>query len=173
MSRVSSLTGKGYCFSLLFSLLKLLKVCFASCSLGVLGVCTFSSVEIPVYYILPSFLVVWIFYFPDLLLAGPLPQILFLILLTMMAPFFSSFSYFFLPVNIVEVLLTDLVKCVFSLRAFRLLLELLVFITFFFELLDVSSRLFLIELVIEVEPMEISALFLVEDEPDFFSFTLY
>ena len=73
----------------------------------------------------------------------------------------------------VGLLLMFLVNCLVSLRALRLLFELLVLIPLFLELLEVSSLAFLMELVMEEEPIEISALFFVEEEVDFLTLLLY
>ena len=90
-----------------------------------------------------------------------------------MAPFFYYFTSFLAAVNMVGLLLGDLANCLFSRKALRLLLEVLVFMPFFFTLLEVSSLLFLMELVMEVDPMDISALFLVDDKVDFLILVLY
>lgn len=74
--------------------------------------------------------------------------------------------------NVVALLVTDLEMVVFSRRALRLLFEQLVFIIFFLLLLDESSRFFFTELVIELEPIDMSALFLTEEEVDFLNLLL-
>ena len=73
----------------------------------------------------------------------------------------------------VGLLVVDLGNCLFSRNALRLLLELLVFMPLFLELFDVSRRVFLMELVMEADPMDMSALFLVEDKVDFLTLLLY
>ena len=73
----------------------------------------------------------------------------------------------------VGLLVVDFVNCLLYLKAFKLLFELLVLMPLFFELLDVSSLVFLIELAIELDPIDMSALFFVEDKVDFFTLLLY
>lgn len=154
-------------------MLKLWKDFLLKLSLGVLGVFTFSSVFRPEYSMVGIFLLVFMFSFPTLVLLWLFPTILFLMFFTIMAPFFYYFPSFLAAVNIVGLLLGDLVNCLFSRKAFRLLLEVLVFMPFFLALLEVSSLLFLMELVMEVDPIDISALFLVDDKVDFLILVLY
>ena len=110
-------------------------------------------------------------------LTFPLPTILFLIFFTIIAPFFSSFnylfylSYFFLLLTKLLEVLSPLKPLVFSLRALRLLLEVLVFNIFFLLLVDVSTRV-LMEFAIELPMVEILFEFLEEAEVDFLSLVL-
>jgi hypothetical protein len=104
---------------------------------------------------------------------GPLlPTILFFIFFTIIAPFFSYFTYLFsLSSFFLFAILLEVFKpfpFVFSLSAFRLLFDELVFSIFFLLLFDVSTRV-LIEDVIELPRVDILLEFLEEAELDFFS----
>ena len=120
-----------------------------------------------------NFLLLLMFSLPTLVLVWAFPTILFLMFLTIIAPFFYYFPSFLAAVNMVGLLVVDLGNCLFSRNALRLLLELLVFMPLFLELFDVSRRVFLMELVMEADPMDMSALFLVEDKVDFLTLLLY
>lgn len=117
-----------------------------------------------------------LFYFSVFVVVMELPTILFLIFLTMIAPFFSyltylfSLSYFFLYPLVVETFKPF--EFAFSLSAFKLLLEALVFNIVFLLLVDVSTRA-LIELFIEFPKVERLLEFFDEVEFDFFSLVLY
>ena len=106
-------------------------------------------------------------------MAIELPTILFLIFLTIIAPFFSYFNYLFSLSSFFLFPFTPDVLSPFPfaiyLRAFKLLFEALVFKIVFLLLVDVSIRAF-IELFIELPNVDILFEFLVEAELDFLSF---
>lgn len=105
------------------------------------------------------------------------PTILFLMFFTMIAPFFSSLiylfslsSFFLLPIKLLDVL-RPFAPFAFSLRVFRLLLEVLVLSMLFLLLFEVYTRV-LIELDIELPRVEMLFEFLEEAELDFLTLLL-
>lgn len=153
-----------------------MKVCGFNLSLGVLGVLILFSVWSALYSVALSIFFLKLFYFSPLLTTVPPPTILLLIFLTIMAPFFSYFTYlFYLSYFFFVALTVEVFKplvLVFYLRAFRLLLDVLVFNEFFMLLFEVST-LVLIELDIELFPIvDILTEFFDEAELDFLSLLL-
>ena len=105
-----------------------------------------------------------------------MPTILFFMFFTIIAPFFSYFNYlfslssFFLPAILLEVF--NPFPFAFSLSAFRLLFDVLVFSIFFLLLFEVYTRV-LIEFAIELPRVDVLFEFLELAELDFLSLLFY
>ena len=175
MSRDKSVETDVLYDYLLFTKLKPTKDWVLNLSRGVLGVFTLFSVLRPLYSVVLSIFFLKLFYFSIFVVAIELPTILFFIFFTMIAPFFSYFNYLFSLSSFFLLPLTLEVfspfELAFSLRAFKLLFEALVFNIVFLLLVDVST-LALIELLIEFPKAEMLFEFLDEVELDFFSLVL-